>query len=181
MRKTAKKQLKKLWNFGELNTASGILPSLTFGKFFDVLEQPNYMPRPDNKHFVLFSPEKTLERFADFPIKTMEGQPRFLLVTVDVQTGDAVTSDSYTNEAKYHYDRNTICNKRGVEIEHALATGTFPGFFDYPKFKVNNAEMGVKNEEEHIFWDVNNCHFIDCSNPIFSVHIFQVLLFLLPV
>jgi len=48
MRKTAKKQLKKLWNFGELNTASGILPSLTFGKFFDVLEQPNYMPRPDN-------------------------------------------------------------------------------------------------------------------------------------
>jgi hypothetical protein len=49
MRKTAKKQLKKLWNFGELNTASGILPSLTFGKFFDVLEQPNYMPRPDNK------------------------------------------------------------------------------------------------------------------------------------
>jgi hypothetical protein len=70
---------------------------------------------------------------ADFPIKTIEGQPRFLLVTVDVQTGDAVTFDSYTNEAKYHYDRNTICNKRGVEIEHALATGTFPGFFDYPK------------------------------------------------
>jgi hypothetical protein len=72
---------------------------------------------------------RRLERFADFPIKTIEGQPRFLLVTVDVQTGDAVTFDSYTNEAKYHDDRNTICNKRGVEIEHALATGTFPGFF----------------------------------------------------
>ena len=44
-------------------------------------------------------------------------------------------------------------NQNGIEIEHALATGTFPDFFDYPKFKVNNVEMGIKNEEEHIFWD----------------------------
>ena len=55
-------------------------------------------------------------------------------------------------EAKYHDDRNSIANKNGIEIEHALASGTFPGFFDYPKFKVDNAETGIKNEE-HIFWD----------------------------
>ncbi len=45
-----------------------------------------------------------------------------------------------------------IDNERCIEIEHALATGTFPGFFDYPKFKVNITEMGIGNEE-HIFWD----------------------------
>ena len=35
-------------------------------------------------------------------------------------------------------------------FEHALASGTFPDFFDYPKFKVT---MDVNNNEEHIFWD----------------------------
>ena len=40
------------------------------------------------------------------------------------------------HKAKYHDDKNTISNQDGIEIEHALATGTFPDFFDYPKFKV---------------------------------------------
>ena len=138
---------------GPLNVTTGIWPWSAFGKFFDYFEQSNYMPRPDNKHYVSFSLKSTLEQFADFPIKTKEGKPRFLLVTVDAQTGDAVTFDSYSKEAKYQDDRNTTYNQNGIEIEHALATGTFPDFFDYPKFKVNNAEMGINNEEEHIFWD----------------------------
>jgi len=82
----------------------------------------------------------------------MEGQLRFLQVTVDVQTGDAVTFDSYRDKAKYHDDRSVIYNIKGIQIEHALATGTFPDFFDYPKFKVDNSEMGTRNEER-IFWD----------------------------
>ena len=100
-------------------------------------------PRPDNKHFVLFSLKRTLERFAHFPIKTSleRKEPRLLLVTVDVKTGDAVTFDSYSKQTKYHDDKNIISSQNGIEIEHALASGTFPDFFDYPKFKVNNAEM----------------------------------------
>jgi NTE family protein len=147
------KQFLRTW--GSFNVASGIYPWLRFGKFFDILEHPNYVPRPDNKHFVLFSLKRTLERFAHFPIMTSveEKQPRLLLVTVDVKTGDAVTFDSYSKEAKYHDNRNTISNQDGIEIEHALASGAFPDFFDYPKFKINNAEMGIKNEEEHIFCD----------------------------
>jgi NTE family protein len=138
---------------GPLNVTTGILPWSAFGKFFDFFEHSNYMPRPDNKHYAPFSLKRTLKQFADFPIKTKEGEPRFLLVAVDAQTGDAVTFDSYSKEAKYHNDTNTTYNQNGIEIEHALATGTFPDFFDYPKFKVNNVEMGIKNEEEHIFWD----------------------------
>jgi hypothetical protein len=142
-----------LRTFGAPNVASGILPTLFAStKFFDIFDQSNLIPRPDNKHFSLFSLRRTLERFAHFPIKTEEGQPRLLLVTVDVQTGDAVTFDSYSKQTKYHDDRNIICSDKGIEIEHALATGTFPDFFDYPKFLVENPERATENEE-HIFWD----------------------------
>lgn len=140
---------------GAPHAAYGWLPWSILGKFFD-LTQPdllkNFLPRPDNKHFVLFSLKKTLEDYVDFPIKGNEGQPRFLLVTVDVHTGDAVTFDSYIDVVKYHDDKSTIHNENGIEAEHVLSTGTFPEFFDYPKFKVNNREMAEK-DEEHIFWD----------------------------
>lgn len=140
---------------GAPHAASGLWPWSLLGKFFD-LTQPdlleNFLPRPDNKHFVLFSLKKTLEHYVDFPIKGNEGQPRFLLVTVDVHTGDAVTFDSYSDHVKYHDDKSKIYNENGIEAEHVLSTGTFPEFFDYPKFKVNNREMGEK-DEEHNFWD----------------------------
>ena len=66
--------------------------------------------------------------FSHFPIKTKGGEPRFLLVTVDAKTGDAVTFDSYSKQTEYHDDTMSINNRDGVEI-HALATGTFPDFF----------------------------------------------------
>lgn len=142
-----------LRTFGAPNVATGIPPTgFTYAKFLDFFDRSNLIPRPDNKHFSLFSLRRTLERFARFPIKTDEGEPRLLLVAVDVQTGDAVTFDSYSVETKYHDDRNIIYSEKGIEIEHALATGTFPDFFDYPKFAVSNPERGKENEE-HIFWD----------------------------
>lgn len=77
-----------------------------------------------------------------------------LLVTVDVKTGDAVTFDSYSEEAKYHDDKISINYAKGIEVEDVLASGTFPAFFDYPKFKVNdaNSNQQLKNEE-HACWD----------------------------
>jgi NTE family protein len=144
------------WSLGALNVASGILPWSAFGKFFDFSDTLNLIPRPDNKHYVLYSLKRTLEGFAKFPINTspptthdFPKKPRLLLVTVDGKTGDAVTFDSYDKKAIYHDDENIISNDGGINIEHALASGTFPDFFDYPKFTV---EMGKKNEE-HIFWD----------------------------
>ena len=139
-------------NSGAPQVASGIPPWSMFGKFFDFSDKLNPMPRADNKHFVSYSLKKTLERFVHYPIKTKEGQPRFLVVTVDVQTGDAVTFDSYSNHVKYHNDENSLRYDKGIEIEHILASGTFPDFFDYPRFKVNNHEIDERNKE-HIFWD----------------------------
>lgn len=164
---------------GAPNVASGITPWSVFGKFLDFSDQSNSLPRPDNKHLPGYSLKKTLQEFAHFPIKTSKGQPRFLLVAVDVQTGDAVTFDSYeknkpavdandkilkyengnNNETKHYSEygvneqnKHVLFYDKGVGIEHVLASGTFPNFFDYPKFKVENPEMHIKNEE-HIFWD----------------------------
>lgn len=159
---------KQFENSGTLNVATGIIPWSIFGRFFDFTDSSNSRPRVDNKHFVLFSLKETLGRLANFPIEFQENQelrerqPRFLLVTVDVKTGDAVTFDSYSEEAKYHHhDKNSIQHKEGIEVEHALASGTFPNFFDYPKFKVNiknnngenNSKLESTDEEQHIFWD----------------------------
>jgi hypothetical protein len=90
-------------HFGAPHVTSGIpsLPWSAFGRFFDFLDQSilalprNFLPRPENKHFLGYSLKKTLESFVHFPIKTQEPSPRFLLVAVDVETGDAVTFDSY--------------------------------------------------------------------------------------
>ncbi len=146
---------KQFHMLGAPNVASGIVPWSAFGKFFDFAEKSNGLPRADNKHIFPSSLKRTLGRYAHFPIKTSfeQKEPRLLLVTVDVKTGDAVTFDSYSEQTKYHDDKIIIHNQNGIEMEHALATGTFPDFFDYPKFKVNNTEMGKENEEEHIFWD----------------------------
>lgn len=141
-----------LRTFGPPNVATGIIPWSGFSRFFDPLDLSSFFPRPDNKHFDLFSLKRTLERFAHFPIKTKEGEPRLLLVAVDARTGDAVTFDSYSEQTNYHDNKSTIYNENGIEVEHALASGTFPDFFDYPKFKINNPEQGIKNEAD-IFWD----------------------------
>ena len=58
-----------------------------------------------------------------FPLKSTEDQLRFLLVILDVQTGDAITFDSYSEKSKDHNDTSFfISNKNGIEIEHVLAS-----------------------------------------------------------
>ena len=54
---------------------------------------------------------------------------------------------------KYHNDENFISYEKGIEIDHVLASGTFPGFFDYPKFQVENEDIKDSKEGNHIFWD----------------------------
>lgn len=150
---------KQFENWGTLNVATGIIPWSIFGRFFDFSDRSNTRPRVDNKHFVLFSLKETLERLGYFPIriqkdqKIREHQPRFLLVTVDVKTGDAVTFDSYCEGTKFHNDKNSIHYENGINIEHALASGTFPNFFDYPKFTVNSSNNKESSSNDHIFWD----------------------------
>jgi NTE family protein len=171
---------KQFHTWGTPNVATGIPAWLMFGKFFDFTNTLNLFPRPDNKHIPTHSLKKTLEHFVDTPIitKKEKGEPRFLSITVDVKTGDAVTFDSYekkkpveniqrnflkdeegTTLTKYYSEYGDAQNKhiifynKGIEIDHILASGTFPGFFDYPKFEVENTSLENSIKEDHIFWD----------------------------
>jgi predicted acylesterase/phospholipase RssA len=159
---------KQFHTLGAPNVASGIPSWSIFGKFFDLSNQSNFLPRPDNKHIHGYSLMKTLEEFVHFPIITKKGQPRFLLVAVDVETGDAVTFDSYekrekakdvTDDSRYYsvygpdeQNKHVLIYDDGINIDHVLASGTFPNFFDYPKFKVKDSALNYE-EKEHIFWD----------------------------
>ena len=60
--------------------------------------------------------------------------------------------DYYSEYGVNEQSKHVLFYDKGVGIEHVLASGTFPNFFDYPKFKVENPETNIRNEE-HIFWD----------------------------
>ena len=99
-----------------------------------------------------------------FPIGTEMPNPRFLLVSIDVETGDVVTFDSYekksdgNNLTKYYSEygdeqnKHTIFYENGIEDQHVMASGAFPNLFDYPKFNVKDSQTENKR---HIFWDGN--------------------------
>ena len=50
---------------------------------------------------------------------------------------------------KYHNEENYISYKKGIEIDHVLASGTFPGFFDYPKFQIENESREIEPRTSH--------------------------------
>jgi NTE family protein len=82
-----------------------------------------------------------------FPIATEIGQPRLLLVSVDVKTGTTVTFDSYSKPIegtaeshvrKYEYKNPhdqrydfSISYNEGIMPEHLLASASVPVNFDY--------------------------------------------------
>jgi NTE family protein len=82
-----------------------------------------------------------------FPIATDVGQPRLLLVSVDVKTGTTVTFDSYSKPAEgnredqireYKYENHeddsydfSISYDEGIMPEHLLASASVPVNFEY--------------------------------------------------
>ncbi|MDQ3840490.1 MAG: patatin-like phospholipase family protein, partial [Thermoproteota archaeon] len=90
----------------------------------------------------------SIEKFVSkFPIATEKGEPRLLLVSVDVKTGTTITFDSYSKssegngehqtreyEYKNHEDSRydfSISYDEGIMPEHLLASASVPVNFDY--------------------------------------------------
>jgi predicted acylesterase/phospholipase RssA len=82
----------------------------------------------------------SLEEFVkNFPLKTEadKNEPRLLTVAVDVATGKAVTFDSYSEKTEYtdtDYENQepvVIKYKKGLCVEHVLASASVPINFDF--------------------------------------------------
>lgn len=103
-------------------------------RFFD-----NNSAYPPTNTWFLYSNEPlkaSLQKFVQFPIATSydRKEPRLLMVTVDVEDGETVTFDSYSNKAEYGSSKTvkrTIRYDSGLESEHVMASGSFLVWFKY--------------------------------------------------
>ena len=83
---------------------------------------------------------ESLEKYATFPIKTSftNNEPRFLVISVDVEEGETVTFDSYSEESEYgEYNKESKQYEhhpkyvQGLMPEHVMASACIPLLFDY--------------------------------------------------
>jgi NTE family protein len=140
--------------------------SLPFGAF----------PRMDYKFFDPFNIwyvysnqplRESLGRFVRFPIATSfdQGQPRLMLVSLDVAESAAVTFDSYpkdyngtVRESLYgdgHYEY-TISYPDGIKLDYVMASSSVPLNYDYARIAgVNRAdnETNISHKVDGYFWD----------------------------
>lgn len=119
--------------FGELNVYAPIFPPLSDYKFFNFLMPEARWHRYSNQPLRM-----SIKDYAVLPIKTSPGEPRLLVVSVDVQSADAVTFDSYADESKYgkrgdtkNDDEHTIKYKDGIMVEHLIASASVPLHYNY--------------------------------------------------
>lgn len=132
---------------------------------FRFLNPSNYMLRFDNSPIV-----KTIRKYWDDsnnPIITKEGQPRLLLVGVDVQDATTVTFDSYpkkNNQRMSIYGgddsklRHVIQYPDGIRMEHLLTTMSSHLRHKFPELPSITGEIiddKIPEGEEHnrIFMD----------------------------
>ena len=96
----------------------------------------------------------TIQNFVKHPIATSpeKNEPRLLVFAVDAAQGETVTFDSFAKAdgsrkseyGKYTRERgyeNVIKYDEGINIDHIMASGTLPVFYDY------------QDVDGHKFWD----------------------------
>ena len=124
--------------------------------------------------------KESLEKFAKFPISTSfeKGEPRLLLVAVDVQAATPVVFDSYEKEdgtRKTEYGRygriksdgsaknpgneafeHVIRYEDGINSDFVLASCSVPVNYDYTRLNVQTRTLAVEGQGENKAIDDNN-------------------------
>ena len=116
----------------------------------------------------------TIKGFIKEPIATSldKKQPRLLVFGVDVAEGKTITFDSYpksdgSRKSIYNKDEKTayfnhVIQYPGITIDHVMASGSLPLFYNYSKVSINQSpkssstnKTAYSNNEENIryFWD----------------------------
>jgi|SRR5215211_1978751 len=151
--------------FGSPNVAAAI-PRWDF-KFWD--SSYGFRFRGEQKRlpfwrfYPTFSLEESCRNYIKFPIKTdyNKREPRFLLVSVDVQSGDTVPFDSYFDKTEYdEYEEWKEINKsekghhhhiiryqEGIEWDHLSTTFSMPDLYRFSTLR------DEQNEKKRTFWD----------------------------
>ena len=148
-----------------------------------------YSPPPPKVDTKFFDPLNTWHRYSNdplkniikkywdydvFPLKTKfeQGEPRLLLVTVDIQKGVVVTFDSYpkiikSSEGKvdylwqtaYDYEKDLVIKyEKGIRIEHVMASASVPIYYDYTIIEAKKSHV-IGDRDDNIqsvkryFWD----------------------------
>jgi NTE family protein len=151
-------------------------------RFFDTLQLHTQDPVSCfNNDWLLHSNKplrESIERYAKFPILTdfKNKQPRLLVCSVDVAEGVTVTFDSYpkvdgSRKSEYgNYNiesgyENVIEYSDGLTIDHIMASGTLPEFYNYAEVSIHttnkqktqdSASLSNINERYNnirYFWD----------------------------
>ncbi|MFL6361263.1 MAG: patatin-like phospholipase family protein [Nitrososphaeraceae archaeon] len=151
--------------FGSPNVAAAI-PRWDL-KFWDSSLGFRFRGEQKRLPFWWFSPTYSLEEscrnYIKFPIRKTEYEklePRFLLVSVDVQSGDTVSFDSYFDTTEYdEYDewketnksekgrQHTIRYPEGIEWDHLSTTFSMPDLYRFSTLQ--DEQTGKKRT----FWD----------------------------
>jgi len=120
--------VKEYWKHGTPNVCSPLPPKPDL-KFAD----------PDNTWLMNDSKplENTIERYSKdengeklrIASSCDKGEPRLLVISVDVAEGKTVSFDSYHKKAQD--PENSIYDGNGITIDHIMASGTIPEFYDF--------------------------------------------------
>ena len=124
--------------------------------------------------------KESLEKFARFPISTSfeNGEPRLLLVAVDVQEATPVVFDSYEKEdgtRKSEYGRygkmkpdgsaknpenetyeHVIRYEEGIKSDFVLASSSVPVNYDYTRLNVETRTLAVEGQNENAAMEEKN-------------------------
>jgi NTE family protein len=151
-------------------------------RFFDTLQLHSQYPSSCfNNDWLIHSNKplrESIERYARFPILTdfNNKQPRLLVCSVDVAEGVTVTFDSYpkadgSRKSEYgNYDNqsgyeNVIDYSDGITIDHVMASGTLPEFYNYAEVSIHTTgkqktqgqvtlpSINNRNKNIRYFWD----------------------------
>jgi NTE family protein len=148
-------------------------------RFHDYLPFFNFKPNVNPNTSFVYSNDWWKESLEHYYYKDREtsvaslstryeaGEPRLLVVSVDVGEGTAVAFDSYSKESVYgYYDKEskeyreyTIHHEKGLTPVHIMASAAYPVYFDFRKVPLNydynkasNDGIGIGGDFRH-FWD----------------------------
>lgn len=144
------------WNMLQFGSKKVISPAITQPdmKFLDPLQSTHVFARFDNDPLA-----KTMKEYWDYEkhpgIKTKEGEPRLLVVSVDIEDcTTATTFDSYTDFTEYGEDlKYRIELPKGITIDHIKASMSTYLRYQYPWFSAKVKENGKSENTIRYFWD----------------------------